>query len=456
MKPTSISIIITARNYAEYLGEAIKSCLNQTVPCEVIYSDDFSTDKSVAIANSLGVKVVEHNKHVGVVKARNNGFDASSGEAVVFMDGDDVLPKNFIEKHLEVFDRNTPYVYAAAQAFGTFNCFWDVHPWGVLDLWNRNFVNTNAMRWRDTFIKAGKWQETSQNTMWDLHLALREQRLGKPRKSDAVLMYRQHDHSWSAGKEKTDMQLITFTNEIRKDLATVSVGLVYGGRIPGFFETMWLPSLLEDIKVLKNKPELIIYNNSSEDLSVHLKEYENRFTTIKIINHPEKIEFQTEIERRNKVCELLANAYNMIMENATGDMIHLREDDVMPPKSGFKEMFEFIITGARIKDAVALPYFNRNKNYHRLIGGYFDQQNIKHTADLVKLPNPRNPFKIDFTGTGCILFWKHRCPAIFKPYLQGIQAHDWAWGYDHKVRGGEIWMLPRHICKHYQDHINYV
>jgi glycosyltransferase involved in cell wall biosynthesis len=456
-KPKSISIIVTARNNGQYLYEALYSCIKQTVPCEVIYSDDFSTDDSVEVAKKFGdrIKIVTHDEHVGVVKARNNGFDASTGEAVVFMDGDDILPKNFIEKHLEVFDRTTPYVYCAAKAFGLFEVFWDVHPWGVLDLWNRNFVNTNAMRWRDKFIEAGKWQETTIKTMWDFDLAIRMSRLGKPRKSDAVLLYRQHGDSVSFNKEKSEQKLFGYTNVIRKNIVTVTVGVVYGGRSPKLFDK-WMDSLISDIVILENKPELIIYNNSSVNIKQKLKLYEDRFSGIKIIEHPEKIKFSNEIERRNKVCEMLANAYNMIMENSSGDIVHLREDDVITPIGGFSAMFDEMITGIKIKDAVALPYFNRHQNYKRWVGGMFNHQDIRKTSDFKRLPSQDKPFMLDYTGTGCVMFWKHRCPDIFKPYLSGIQAHDWAFWYDHKMRGGELWMLPQYVCKHYHDETRYI
>lgn len=450
----SISIIVTARNNGKYLKECLESCLNQTVPCEVVYSDDFSTDDSVKIAKSLKtVKVITHKEHVGVVQARNDGADSSSGDALVFVDGDDILPPNYIEKHLEVFDENTPFVYAAVKAFGNFETFWDVKSWGVLNLWNRNFVNTSGMMWRHTFEKAGKWQETSVKTMWDFHLGLRMQRLGTPRKSDAVLHYRQHNDSWSFGKEKIDNCVIRLSESIRREVVQVSIGLVYGGRIPRFFN-IWMKSLIEDIKILNHKPELIIYNNSSENLKKQMEKYNKYFSRVKIINHPEKITFISETDRRNKVCELLANAYSMILENCTGDLIHLREDDVIPPPGGFEKLFNFITAGNPIKDAVAGAYFNRNKHWQRWIGGIFKDP-VRTTQDFDVLPSDK-PFKVDFTGTGCILFWKHMCPTIYKPYIDGIQAHDWAWCLDLKKMGRELWMHPEVVCRHYEDATNYL
>jgi hypothetical protein len=125
------------------------------------------------------------------------------------MDGDDIFPPDFIEKHLQVFDEKTPFVYCAAQTFGMINTFWWVLPWKSQSLWNRNFVNTSAMMWRWAFEKAGKWKETSLNTMWDWSLAIRLSRLGVPKKSPAVLLYRQHAESWSMANEKRKYYMIS-------------------------------------------------------------------------------------------------------------------------------------------------------------------------------------------------------------------------------------------------------
>ena len=268
-KKIKISIVVTARNYAHFLKECIDSCFNQTVkPFEVIYSDDFSEDNSIKIAKACGAKIIKQKKHVGVVIARNAGVNATEGNVLVHVDGDDTLPPDFLESHLQTFDESTPFVYCAANAFGTINTFWRVYPWKTLFLWNRNFVNTSAMIWKDAFIKAGAWKETSQKTIWDWSLAIRLYRLGVPKKSSAILNYRQHADSWSQEKEKAEKykNLSNLTTTIRRELVNISIGLVYSGRINGFIKT-WMDCLVKDISILNNKPQLIIVNNSETDIS---------------------------------------------------------------------------------------------------------------------------------------------------------------------------------------------
>jgi glycosyltransferase involved in cell wall biosynthesis len=454
----TVSIIIAARNNSEYLDETIRSCLNQTVsPLEIIYSDDFSTDNSLDIVNKYNKEIVilRHNKHVGVVQARNDGADVAKGDTLMFVDGDDTLPFDFIEKHLEVYDSTTPFVYGAANAFGLFNTLWKVFSWKTLFIWNRNFVNTSALMNKEVFIRAGKWKETCVNTMWDWHLVLRMSRFGLPRKSSAILNYRQHEGSWSTHKEKknNNSDFLTLTEAIRKEVVTISIGLIYSGRV-GDILYKWLDKLVDDIHILYNKPQLVIINNTSTNLTTILKAYKKHFSEIKVLTGEGKLVWKDEIDRRNKVSELLSDQYNRILENATGEIIHLREDDIIPNNKSFELLYNFITEGNPVKEAVAGIYLNRNPNYKRIVGGYYNNSNPKNTTDLIDAPSIK-PFKVDFTGTGFLMFWKELCPT-FSPYIDNIQAHDWAWGKKLKAQKGELWIIPEATCKHYTTEKEYV
>ena len=448
-----ISIIITARNNGEFLAEAIESCLRQTVtPFEIIYSDDFSSDDSIKIAGEYPeVSIIKHERHVGVVAARNGGADNAKGEILVFLDGDDILPPGFLAKHLEVFDESTPFVYCSAQTFGMGTQFWKVYAWQTLFLWNRNFVNTTAMMWRDAFIIAGKWQDTCENTMWDWSLALRLSRLGIPRKSPAVLNYRQHPGSWSRLKEKTEGKLLPLSESIRREVVNVTVGLIYSGRIEGFL-TNWMECLIEDVSILRNKPQLIIINNSESIIDIEI--YREYFSEIKVITGHGKLTWDNEVDRRNKVCELLSDQYNMIIENSTGELIHLREDDILSLSGSFKKIFDFVTSGNPVKASAAGIYLNRNPKYRKIVGGFYNKSNPRGTRDIDTTPT-REPFQIDYTGTGFLIFWKELCPK-FSPYIDGIQAHDWAWALKLKKLGRELWMIPDAICRHYSSQEEYL
>ena len=87
-----VSILITARNNGRFLREAIQSAFDQTFPCEVIYSDDCSTDDSLQVAGqfaSRGLLILQSSRHLGVCEARNRAVRASTGTHLVHLDGDE-------------------------------------------------------------------------------------------------------------------------------------------------------------------------------------------------------------------------------------------------------------------------------------------------------------------------------------------------------------------------------
>jgi hypothetical protein len=88
-----ISIIITSFNYERYIGETIRSALEQEgAQTEVIVVDDGSSDGSRAVIESFGERVQTlFTANRGQAAAQNRGFELSSGEGVIFVDSDDVL-----------------------------------------------------------------------------------------------------------------------------------------------------------------------------------------------------------------------------------------------------------------------------------------------------------------------------------------------------------------------------
>jgi glycosyltransferase involved in cell wall biosynthesis len=87
-----VSAIIPVRNGANYLAEAIVSCLQQTAPAgEIIVVDDGSTDDTAKIAESFGDQVIcLHQTWSGAAAALNAGIRRSRGEYLAFLDHDDL------------------------------------------------------------------------------------------------------------------------------------------------------------------------------------------------------------------------------------------------------------------------------------------------------------------------------------------------------------------------------
>lgn len=115
-----LSIIMPVYNAAAYLVEAVESIWNQTWngSREIIIVDDQSEDHSLSIAERLGDAVVSV-VHGGAAKARNVGLHMASGQFVFFMDADDVLWQDALEKlfHAMEVDERCEIVYGKAEDF---------------------------------------------------------------------------------------------------------------------------------------------------------------------------------------------------------------------------------------------------------------------------------------------------------------------------------------------------
>jgi glycosyltransferase involved in cell wall biosynthesis len=93
-----VTIVIPCYNHGHYLRDAIHSAQQQNYPAlEVLVVDDGSTDESAAIAASAGAAVVSQ-RNSGLAAARNAGLMAAHGEFVVFLDADDELLPDAIDR----------------------------------------------------------------------------------------------------------------------------------------------------------------------------------------------------------------------------------------------------------------------------------------------------------------------------------------------------------------------
>lgn len=97
-----ISIIMPVYNKVNYVEKAIESIQKQTfLDWELIIVDDGSTDGSDKKCDVYGEDfriTVTHLKHGGVSRARNFGLKMARGKYITFVDGDDCVEPEFLEK----------------------------------------------------------------------------------------------------------------------------------------------------------------------------------------------------------------------------------------------------------------------------------------------------------------------------------------------------------------------
>lgn len=123
-----VSIVIPNYNYGRFLREAIDSALSQTYSrIEVVVVDDGSTDDSPEIIASYGDRVVPVLKeNGGHGSAFNAGFAASRGDIVKFLDSDDYLLPQAVERVVAVWEPDVTLVHHRVQVVDASG-----HPIGV-------------------------------------------------------------------------------------------------------------------------------------------------------------------------------------------------------------------------------------------------------------------------------------------------------------------------------------
>lgn len=99
-----ISIIIPAYNSESFIYNCLKSVAQQSYPnMEVICIDDGCTDNTASIIKKFVSRDYRftylYKEHTNAADARNLGLLNSSGEYVTFLDADDFLEKDIIEKY---------------------------------------------------------------------------------------------------------------------------------------------------------------------------------------------------------------------------------------------------------------------------------------------------------------------------------------------------------------------
>jgi glycosyltransferase involved in cell wall biosynthesis len=104
MKPL-VSILIPAYNAEAWIGETIKSAIGQSWPHkEIIIVDDGSTDQTLAVARQFASKevAVVSQKNHGAAATRNDAFSLSQGDYIQWLDADDLLSSDKVEKQMRV------------------------------------------------------------------------------------------------------------------------------------------------------------------------------------------------------------------------------------------------------------------------------------------------------------------------------------------------------------------
>lgn len=104
-----VTVVIPVYNVEAYLKECLDSIVNQSYEnLEILAVNDGSTDSSLMILEGYAAKdsriTILNKENGGLSDARNYGISHAHGETICFIDGDDVIDRDFVYRLKEALD----------------------------------------------------------------------------------------------------------------------------------------------------------------------------------------------------------------------------------------------------------------------------------------------------------------------------------------------------------------
>ena len=182
-----VTVVIPCYNQGEYIDECLDSVFNQTYHnIEIIIVNDGSTDdftnlKLSSIKNNNSFIKVFNQKNSGLSAARNTGIKNSTGKYIMPLDADDMIHPEYIEKAVEVIDKNSGIgiVYSDVKRFGEVSIT-EIKPEFNKDLLLiKSYIRSSALFKKTDWEKVGGYNSNMKYGMeeWDFWLSIVE--LGK-------------------------------------------------------------------------------------------------------------------------------------------------------------------------------------------------------------------------------------------------------------------------------------
>jgi glycosyltransferase involved in cell wall biosynthesis len=108
------SILIPAYNAAEFIHETLTSCVQQGLDCieEIIIVNDHSQDNTRKVVEQFQAEhpeihiILEDSPIKGACAARNHALSLAKGDAIQWLDADDLLGEGKLEAQLELLQQN--------------------------------------------------------------------------------------------------------------------------------------------------------------------------------------------------------------------------------------------------------------------------------------------------------------------------------------------------------------
>ena len=155
MNAPIFSVVMPAYNAEQFVGEAIKSVLVQSMPSwELLVVDDCSTDRTLEVCRSYRdsrIRVFSSPQNLNAAGARNLALEHARGEFIALLDSDDVMAPNRLERQWEFFQQN-PQVGVCGSYVKTFETLQNSANRGTIEYPCGNGAIKATMFFYDPFV----------------------------------------------------------------------------------------------------------------------------------------------------------------------------------------------------------------------------------------------------------------------------------------------------------------
>lgn len=296
-KQPLVTIVIPCYNYAEYVGEAIVSVINQTYSnIELIVINDGSTDNSDNVIKKLLKKynfkyINQHNQ--GIIAVRNKAINIAKGEYLVQLDADDAIPTNYVNELVKSAQKDngkSDIFYTPALDFNNNEKIIDPPVFNIEILKHYNFIHASAMV-KTRIIKKYQYDKNLESLGledWDMYLNMCLNGVKAMRVDSTYLIYRSHGNNPSRTDKlkANDRELQTYKYILTKQISSHPLDINY---LCKYLQT------INDLLIFRQQN--MSYKLEVSNLSKHIKY------------------LQKKISRSNHDYQQLSKSYNGIIKS---------------------------------------------------------------------------------------------------------------------------------------------
>ncbi len=419
-----VAVIIPCHNYGRFLRRAIDSILSQTVrPWEIMVVDDASTDDTKDIALSYADRRVTYIRveNLDLAATRNSGALATFASFLLFLDADDYLQNDYIERCLEPFtNHRIGFVYGDVQEFGESTEFRRSLDFDPVLLSYSNYICSHALIRRHAFDCVGGYRSIPHAMEdWDFYrLLVSAHYMGK--RADTRSFYYKHKDSML--EKHLQSPYFTYRNDAALLFHPITIFTVFTG-ISAVF-----PQYLKALRALRFDPTMIdlCWFDASADpaFGALLRSEIGRlpFRSVRLINGTAVTDSSLQahrspfIAKRNPEFQEQMKAirpYNMMIRECTTDYILTLGDDIALRSNTLQKLLGVmqlnttaVIAPVRSTSAPSFEVWKRNKN-----------------STIDSATEPRSGIEeVDGAGLGCTLFRTAHLKAVAPPISHCFDA----------------------------------